>query len=394
MKKKQLIIAIDPGFDGCKIIINKRKYCIPFVVQDITNDLDNYNIRRKDDAFIRCEMNKKMYIVGEVARTSLLNEAVNTGKQAILEDFYAIGRFDSELFKVGFNAFLGYALFLYSEYTIANKGVDTFLLEELDQWEMAIGVALPHEYTDKYAPVMEDLVLHTKHEFKLLIGDREVINFDFKPSYFLYNSQTVAALLSELIDDRGMEKGGKTIYDSLPALILDGGYKTLGEFEFARDQSIRKSISNQDFAMMNIDIKTAERIRKHIPNVYYYMIEEYYRNAEILHYIDDGKVKDIDVVQRKNEAITETAQQLVEYLLKKYNDLLDMKCILIAGGTGQIYYPFILEYCKENRSYLTDKIILASGKFDKEDNKEKEPVYAVAVGVYKGMVMQLMEDEE
>lgn len=389
LKKKQLVIAIDPGFDACKIIINKEDYTIPFVAQDITDILDSYDLRRKDENFIKCEFEGKTYIVGEVARTYLLTNERRSDIKAEMEEFYTLARFKNKSYEVCINAFIAYALCQYEKSSI-KSGKDIFRVSELEQWEMIVGVALPHQYMDDLIPLMESYLIKNRTNFKLTIGDASAVEFTFNINECIFNSQTICALLNEVTDENGNDIEGLSVFDTLPALILDGGYKTFGMFLFERDQSITGAESNQDYAMKNINEAVAEQIRKHKPDVYDYMIEELCKKKEILRYLDDDdKIVEIDVQKIKDEIMDLKIADLVKYLLKKYDNLLEVKTVLISGGTGQIYFPKIKKYFSENREYLVDKTTLPTGMFN---GKPIAPVNAIVIGLFKDMCGQLSEE--
>lgn len=143
--------------------------------------------------------------------------------------------------------------------------------------------------------------------------------------------------------------------------------------------------------MRNINESVAERIRKYKPDVYDYMVEELCNKKEVVRYMDDhGKVHSIDVSAVKQEEMDNTIEALVKYMLKKYDNLLEVNTILLAGGTGESYYDGIYAYLSEHREYLVDKTSLPQGTF----NGEVVPsVYAVVTGLYKDMIGQLSEEE-
>lgn len=388
---KRLVISIDPGFDGCKIVINKQTYSIPFVVEDITSAATSFPVARSDKKFIRCEYEGRMYLVGEYARKSMLEADHQENAKEEMDTFYTIGRFGTTLFKVGLNAFLGYGLYLYQEYTKDKKGDEVFKIEDMANWDIHLGAALPHQYMEdlwkKY--VKDDLT--EQHTFVLHIGGEEDIHFDFKveENNCVYNSQAVSALICEVTDDNGnMIEKNKTIFDYLPALVNDGGYKTLGIFKLSRDGRMDKSESNSDFAMHNINEAVAAEVRKKKPGVFSYMIEELYKNKEAVFYEDEsGTVQEIDIETLKDTETVTMANKLINYLMEKHDKLLDIKMFLLAGGTGSAYFNTIKEFC-DKRINLKDKVCLAKNGFD---GKECDPVFAIAIGLYKSMILALGE---
>lgn len=396
-KKKQIVIAVDPGFDGSKIVVNKQVFNVPFVVQDITADVQNYSLQRRGENFISCNFEGKTYIVGEVARTFILNKSQQEKRKASMEEFYTIGRFKTKLFEVGLNTFIAYALLKYSEYTQKNDETETFLLDEIDNWDIHVGTALPHSYLDELIPEIKSLLMDKPHHFTMTVGSRENMEISFSLKNVFFNSQLVCALLNALVDENGKETtistGSKdiSVYDYLPAVVIDAGYKTLADCLFGRDDSINGGQSDQDYAMMNVNDRVAEIINEKKAGIYGYMIEEYCKNNEVIRYIDENdSIGEINVVKEKEKVLKEVSDKYVSHMLKKYDDLLDTKMILVAGGTGKAYFPYIKEFLKNQRPYLADTTVLSKCTFD---GKEYGPVFAVAAGMYKDIIMQLEAEE-
>jgi hypothetical protein len=113
-----------------------------------------------------------------------------------------------------------------------------------------------------------------------------------------------------------------------------------------------------------------------------YMIEEKYNNKEVVYFEEDGEVKNFDIVAMRDVETIKMANNLMDYLMLQHNKLLDIKLLLLAGGTGSAYFNTINEFCN-NRANLKGNVILAKSGFD---GKECEPVYAIAVGLYKAMI--------
>lgn len=386
---KRLVIAVDPGFDGCKIVINKRCYNIPFMVEDITDDVDNFSLARFGNDFIRVEYDNKTYLVGEYARKALLEKEQREKSKADLDMNFSINRFNTEKFKVGFKAFLGYALYRFCQED------EKFELNNINDYDIFLGVALPHEYSDQVWDNSVRECAAGKYKFKLIVSNDKPIDIDFniKVENCFHNSQTISALSSKILDDDGNSvDDGKNIFDYLPALIIDGGYLTLGIINLTKSGKMVKSESNQTYAMHNINEMVANEIRSKKPDFMSYMVEEYVNSNEVLRYKDtDNEFQKFDVVELKKKYTANMATQLFDYLNKQFDDLLDIKYILVAGGTGKAYYEVFKNLC-DKRENLKDNLYLADNGFNGEPC---EPVFAVAIGLYKSIVpLTITTDEE
>lgn len=385
MNNKKIVLAIDTGFDGGKICVNGYLFNIPFMIQDISSDKEDFELRRIDDDFIRCIKDGKTYLLGEVARTFLLNDSRRENRRSDMEVFYTLDRFNMPQFEVALDAFIAYGLYRYAKISAANEKVETFDLDKISEWDIYVGVALPHQYIDKYINVVEGY-LKKEQDLKLIVGTDKTGDIKYNIKETFYNSQVICALINEAVDDKGNDSEDSP-YDNLPALILDGGYKTFGYFEFARDESITNDASNIDYAMKNINDRVAAMLSEKTGITYTdYMVDELSLKHESVNYIDEnGQLKSIDVDAEKETVLKEISQKLIEHLNERYRNLLDIKMILVAGGTGSAYYKYIKDYCEKERPYI--KVVLAcrNGFLGEECN----PVYAVVCGLYKDMLMQI-----
>lgn len=388
--KKRVIVAIDTGFDGAKICVNGNLINVPFMITDITNDTENFGLRRIDDNFIRCIKDGRTYLLGDVAKSYLLDDSRRVARQADMESFYTLDRYKMPIFEVALNAFIAYALYQYQEITKENDKLVPFRLDELSSWEIEVGVALPHEYIDTLMPIVEKY-LRAPQCVELLVGEMKTgeIKYNIKDTF--YNSQIVCALINEAVDDEGKDYEGDSPYDHLPALIIDAGYKTFADMEFARDESITNDLSNLDFAMNNINSRVAEYLTsvtgKHYTS---YMVDKLASSRDEVRYINENDVKSINVYDEQQKSIKEISSPLISYLNDKHGKLLDIKMILVAGGTGEAYYPYIKDYCEKERPFLSDHTILAGQHGFM--GKECPPVFAIVCGLYKDILMQLNEE--
>lgn len=391
MKKNTLEIALDAGFSGNKIVVNGNIYDIPFSIQDITGEEDRYELRRKDDDFVRCEKNGHTYLIGRVAKEYMLDSARSRARKTTMEAFSTMERYNMPLFKIALEAFLAYGLQRYAK--DSRKTNHPFSAAKINEWSIDVGVALPHSHMDDLIPLVKGY-LDEGIDISVMIGLDEPVHYKFNANSTSFNSQVVCILINETVtDDMNDVEGDNDIYAMLPALVIDGGYKTLGKFKLAADQSIVGDDSDTNFAMLNINEKVVAEINAVRPGYSEYQIDEMCAKGEVVRYIDEatGKPAFLDVSEIKAKYLRETCSALIEELCAEYDDLLDFKCILIGGGTGDQYYPFFKEYCEKERPYLVDHIILA-GSAPLFGNA-CGPVHAVVAGLYKDMLMNL-EDED
>ena len=130
-KKGRVIVAIDTGFDGGKICVNKHVLNIPFMIQDITETKDKFQLRRNDQEFIRCVKDGRTYLLGAVAKTFIMDEGRRAERQSELESFYTLERYNMSLFETALDAFIAYALYRYED--ISKNSSNPFKLSEIGE---------------------------------------------------------------------------------------------------------------------------------------------------------------------------------------------------------------------------------------------------------------------
>ncbi len=402
-KSKTIRVAVDAGFSGGKVTVNKLVFNIPFVcIQNDSLKDGDYSLRRVDDNFIQSTYDGVSYTVGEVARTYLLRSKKAENTDGIMQGFYTVSRFTTREFEMTLKTLIAYGLVKYEEYTKSNSKVETFMLEEADQWDIQVGVSLPQSYLTEYRVLIRNYLIGKDGDQPIQLGIVMGTNEEREVSFHVNknvtcNGQTILAIINELMDEEGNDVD--EMFDNLPSVVLDGGYKTMGEALVDVDQSVVGANSNTEYAMMNINERVTEEISRYAAGYHDYMMDELAERGEVIHYLDgEGQVKDISVRELKDRETTAASEKLIEHLLEKFDNLLKVKMILVAGGSGSVFYPFIKEYCDEKRQYLSDKVILACSNPEnvfhgivEEEGRfvEKEitdPVYAVSLGLYKQMV--------
>lgn len=387
MKDKKILLAMDAGFSGTKMCVNGYIVSIPFSVVDMTGKEGTYDQRRIDDGFVRGEACGRNYIIGDVAKEYLANESTEHGNRE-MDGFGTIARYNMAAFKPALELFIAYALYRYSKYTKEAEGVEEFKLEELGDYELFIGNALPHSDVAKLMPVIDEYLEPKKkkgHHVVLSVGN-DTVGITFHVSATLYNSQAICLLVNETTDENGDLIDGDTVYEHLPSLVLDGGYKTFGKFIFGRDQSISGDVSDIEYAMMNVNKKVAERVRVYSPSFHDYMVDEMVESGYKVRYLDeDGKYQQIDIAKLREEVLEEVVGEYIEALNREHNKLLSIESILLGGGTGAAYYPHFKDYCEKNRDYI-DVILAFQNKDTAVNGFYGEPVFAIVAGLYKCMV--------
>lgn len=385
---QKLNLFIDPGFDGCKVIVEVAAQSkthtifrsVPFIAEDISaRELSC--VASADAGYIIAKSPSATYLVGEAARMAIMeSDHLTNPVKNVLDAFYTVrSRFESSLFKLITDATIAFAL---NELEKNYPGT----LEAVDGAEAEVVVALPHEMMEELWPIVKNN-LTGKHTIDAIIdGNNVKFTYNVASGDLFYNSQVICALNNEILDDSGTEKSEQPIISNLPALIIDAGMKTNGEFKLSRTLSVDSAESNTDFAMLNVDESVAAEIfTRYKLKAPAYTIESYAARQEPLRCLEktqDGteKVAEIDVAALKSHAIYQMAPQFIAHLNDKYGNMLDLNSILVAGGTGSEYYDIIKDYCANNRPHLSSTVFKADTVFKGE---LLPPTAAIVMGLYK-----------
>lgn len=381
--KKELYIAIDPGFDTVKVIANGKFFKFPFNTEK-TDEKKISNMTVGNDFIFYRNKDNETWRIGQYARELLYEKKDSYDIEEKMKSFYSEKRFVSNEFTIGLRT------------AIAMAVLKLNLYKELNDFKIYIMVALPHAVRDNYSTQVKSVLCGNHYYFmRIGNGEEQEYNFFIEEDNIFTVSQTVASILGETSDDEGNIDDDKFYYLSDgPTLVIDGGFYTIGEVAVDRGGSINeeKTFSDTEHAMKNINIEISKEIEKHRPDIKYYLIEYLMtKNEGKLKYLKNEKAQIIDLNVLKKEKIKEMSSKFIESLNRKYNNLLDFNYVLVTGGTGSRYYEYLKEYyvgrgiVEEDRFILTNNI-LNGEKFDIE--------YAIAAGAYKGLkgkVAALME---
>lgn len=398
-----IYIAIDPGYNATKVCVNGLLFSIPASIVDITGKLQNYITEKAEGYILSRYVRGKDYLIGEHARALLMEpdvQEIMNQKSGMLESYE---KFETEESQINILTAIGMALIKYEEACKRDN-----LLPEIDLSQpidnnssvtLYVGIALPNDAASKiWTSVHPRIVGHHQFEIETNTG---VHNLDFT----IYDencgagSQVEEAFMGYIMDDGGYAL--KERMDAmLPALIIDGGYKTIADMKYMGIGMIVGAESNTEFAMGNIYKKVADELHEKYgrADIHAYNIgmlnrdelaeraaaedeiaEELKKPVEI-NYIDGDEVKSVDMRALIEAETDDTFNAYVEYLNEKYNKLLEIKSILVCGGTGKRYYERLCEYIDNHRQNLKGKVLLADYEFLGE---KIQPVYAICIGMYK-----------
>lgn len=372
--KKEVYIAVDPGFDTIKVIANGKFFKFPFNTEK-TDEKKISNMTVADDFILYRNKDNETWRIGQYARELIFEKKDSSDIEDKMKSFYSEKRFVSDEFTIGLRTAIAMAI---SELGLYN---------EINNINIFIMVALPHSVRDNYSTQVKS-ILSGNHDYFVKIGKEleEEYTYIIEEDNIFTVSQTVASILGETSDDDGNIDEDKFYYLSDgPTLVIDGGFYTIGEVAVDRGGSINeeKTFSDTEHAMKNINMEIARELENQRPDIKYYVIEYLMtKNDGKVKYLNDGKADIIDLNILKKDKIKEMSYRFIESLNKKYNNLLDFNYVLVTGGTGACYYDYLKEYYVGKGIVEEDRLILTNNILN---GKAFNIEFAIAAGAYKGL---------
>ena len=371
---KQLLIAIDPGFDAMKVIANGINFKFPFcAVETDERKMSDYGGR--NGFILYKDGSGATWRVGQYART-LMYENKNQQDDPTAK-LYTEERFVSPEAAVGILSAIAKAIDL------------TGLYNEQKDLDIRLIVALPHAVRNKYASTVIGLVSGKQRFYMTFDGEQEKeYQFNIDESHVMTVSQTIAAILGETSDDDGYINESKYCYlANGPTLVIDGGYYIMGLVPVSRGGSVDddRAESNTNYAMKNVNLGVAKEIANSRPDIKHYAIEYLLSQGETeVRYMDknQGKVISIDLSSIRKKETQAVCSRFIRYLNKKYDNLIDFRYILVTGGTGAAFFEQMLDYYKGTGLMDDEHMLLTKPMVG---GKELPIEFAVVVGAYKGL---------
>lgn len=390
--KKILAISIDPGFDQFKIIINDAAYSSTGKTVEYNDNYFLSSIPRTDlimTDFSDTDITKN-FLIGDCVETILTN---NTN---VREEYEKYGndeidtsiekRFASEEFKIALKGNLALAIYTYFN----DKNLD---ISKLSDYTIITGIALPHSMfceigknPNSNAKKLSDIIIYSltySNNYNLKIGGESInIKLDIPVDNISFNSQAVC-LLFEYGSPDGVSLNSELKF---PIVLIDGGYKTIGIICMVEGFSVEFEESNTDFAMYNINKMTANKINEIVKEPLYfvehYQIDNIIKKNESVGYLNsEGKYEDVNPYEIKQEVLSNTCSNLVNYLLDNLQQLVKTKTIIAGGGTGTAYYKMLEKFITKERPNINLVNVTPT-----LGSKQLEPIFAISAGMHKSLV--------
>lgn len=388
MKKydKQILISVDPGYDGTKVTVNGERFDFPKeTVKKVGNEYEQ--LATTLDGIYEIDMDGETYLCGPNIKV-LVDENMDfherLGKSAEQDSNYSY--FATKEFIANCMTAISIALIKAADKGICSmkKAGGAYSLN-VDSDNLYLVLELPHEAMSRMtASVVNELVGVHKVRLKANVIDenREYdITFEIGAKKLLVMSQVIAALVGYMTDEEGNEIGA--LQDLYPTLVIDGGYYTVGDFSISKTQAILNAASNTEYGMLEIHERTAVRINEECGTKYQgYDMDHLFEEEEGIVVIPksvskSGKNESVDVNRILEEETEKLFSEYLKYLEEKHNYFTKIKQVLFAGGTGEIYYN-LFKKCEKDYPNLKSKLITYE-----LDETTVTPREAISAGGYK-----------
>lgn len=408
--KKIIAIAVDCGFNGVKICVNGKLFVFPSYIFPITSKDELLMSNNSSDSIIYSERlsnrGTDSYVIGDMAK-------------ALINKYSAIGEYQEFILNLKtLNVFFGMeeAIFLIRAsiaYSLVKYSEDNdigFSLDNLDAFTIYLNLAFPHDLMHQaFGYLMGPLSVDTSINIDIN-GNMYSINLSIKQEHISCSSQ-VLAVFNELICDRNgaYSISMEELLNMLPAVVLDGGYRTQGVATISKDKSllVEDVHSYEKYAMIEVNKETASIINdKAIDNgaVNYKPIMEYDIESNIRSKIDfiydikdsnnDGRkrlveVKFNEIKEIRDNILEKNANEYCDFLIDTYK-IGKSKTIIVAGGTGAAYFDIIKERISAYAGERINTVLLE----DTYDGEVISPVFTIVIGAYKNLMNMLRHEIE
>lgn len=390
-------ISLDPGYDGVKVTAEGLTFDFPSVVVDITGKEENFIAGfSKKNYILSHYIPNRSHLLGEHAEMLILENDIERAfeeKAGMLDSYEKFSTQDSEITLI---TAIGMSLIRVSQFREKhNIGPQIDLTKPINEdskLKIFVSVALPHDAVDKAWPGIKQKLVGRKQFAIETENGRFDLDFTIEEGHCQATSQVIDAFIGTIIDDNGnyySEVEEDVFLTELPAVVIDGGFKTTADFGLTKNLMVENAKSEFDYSMSIVYKNVAKRIKQDYErDVKYYQLKAILKN-------DDGKImvidendrsKEVDIKPLLEEEKRKIAHVYIEHICNKYNNLLNHKKLIIGGGTGAAFYPYFKEFIEDKRSHLRDKLVLTNYKFM---GSNIDPVFAISVGQYKLMKKQL-----
>lgn len=339
-------IALDIGYSAIKGMSPNKVYAFPSFARKIENGevMSNFGVASETDIQYRDE-NGCVWDVGALAIDMTKKDDTRENSQSL----YGRNRYFSPMFKV-----------------IARVGIAIGILPNEQgtpkERKIILQTGLPPAYLKSDSQYIKE-VLTGVHEFEIKLGQENwrKVKFEISDKDIKVMAQPMGSLLSaSLTNDCVNVPDGNDYFDS-GTLVLDGGFGTLDLFSI-RHRHIESSDTHDNLGMKAVFQRTADEIfERHGVEIPVHIMQQYLKDGVVSKFnrtkMTTEKIDFSAILEKHNR---EVCLEAIEKVKSVYNNLLDHKYLLLAGGTGASWYEII----KQHFAGMTDLNVICGWNND------------------------------
>lgn len=318
-------VALDIGYSGVKGFSPNSVFCFPSFVRQEEGEM----IGKHDPMDMQYRDETGVYDVGESAIETLSLSETQSGGLSIL----GRNRYTNRMFLI--LARVGMALGM-TQNEFGDPGIRTVFLQ----------TGLPPAYMVSDEPLLKS-ALAGRHLFSLRMGDGDWKTYDvlLPPENIQVMPQPMGAMFGAATDDSCVQlpEGGDYLRSGL--LVFDGGFGTLDTFDVVSG----RIVDSQTFPQYGM-AAVFKRLSKEIMKRYHTEIsltglQKVLASGTITSF-DRGTMttRDYTITPLLEECSREICQEALREIKSLYNDLRERRYLLITGGTGAAWYPYLSEH--------------------------------------------------
>ena len=228
-----------------------------------------------------------------------------------------------------------------------------------------------------------------KYDFDLKVGMNDYVHFEFEitPEQLFIVTQPQGALYSACKDINGRDIPAGRDYMSQHTLVLDPGYFTTDFNGLNKCVPLDSESDSLELGMHEVFSRAVKEINRQ-ENVQVTIVE--FRkalatgNLEVYDFLS-GSYTDIDISPYLEKASKEVCNEVLDNLMTSFQGLSLHKYLLVAGGTGAAWMPYISERFKNHRM-----TIVKCNQNDPQLNN----VYSTARGFYFLLLDRIIASEQ
>ena len=325
-------VGIDYGFSGIKGFAPNKTFCFPNCAVRLDDDspiLDTADT----DVVIRDATGT--WVVGERA-----HEIISpTNAMNYESEMYERNRYFSPFFGALMKAGLGIA--------VSSNRFGRYSGEPI-----VIQTGLPPKYKQQDTELIRD-ALSGEYDFDMRIGRNQFRHYHFvvSPENVFVMDQPMGSLISAITDNSGNQDPADCRVLKSNPLVFDPGFKTLDIYDISAGM-FKDSNTFDTLGMHEVFRRTAEDLRaKYGANVPISGMQTAVRKGYVKSFdrrtLSSRKVGFEDVLEENSKAV---CLEAIQKLLSIYDYLQNHDYLIITGGTGNAWRPFIEDYFRNMES--------------------------------------------